>query len=306
MLNLLRRRYLKQIVDLGNVDLLIVSNGGFPGGQWCLAAALENKRTHSQQVHWIHNSYSETAYRLSPFWFSHFLRKTLVGVTLVTPSKAVANSLLELDSNLQFSVVPNYVDKVKGSQRPLMCNGDRVKVLCASAFLPHKGQAYLIEAAQILKMQGVEIELRFRGSGEDRYINELRKLARERGLESDCSFGDFIQDKAALYEDIDIVVLPTIKFEAFGLVLTEAMSLGIPAVGSNVGGIPEVLGSRAEPLIFEPGDSKQLSKIILSLVSDPEQYEFWSDYFLKRFESVYGYDAYIDRLHKVLPELKNP
>lgn len=145
--------------------------------------------------------------------------------------------------------------------------------------MQHKGQADLIEAAQILKKQGVEIELRFRGSGEEQYINDLKKLANEKGLDSVGLFGDFIQDKAALYVDIDLGVLPTRKFAAFGLVLTEAMSLGIPTVGSNVDGIPEVLGSHAEPLIFEPGDSKQLSQIILSLVSDPKQYKFWSDYF---------------------------
>ena len=64
----------------------------------------------------------------------------------------------------------------------------------------------------------------------------------------------------------DAVVLAT-KCETFGLVLPEAMRAGVTVIGSNCGGVPEIIKHEKTGLLFESEDvadlTKQLSKIVL-------------------------------------------
>ena len=59
----------------------------------------------------------------------------------------------------------------------------------------------------------------------------------------------------------DLLVLASQKYEAFGLCLLDAMSMGIPAIGSNIGGIKEVL-SHSPHLLFNANDHIGLAEII--------------------------------------------
>lgn len=64
----------------------------------------------------------------------------------------------------------------------------------------------------------------------------------------------------------DVVVLPSIREEAFGRVLIEAMSTGRPVVGSRIGGIPEVLEDGFDSQLVTPGDPADLARAIDSLL----------------------------------------
>jgi L-malate glycosyltransferase len=59
--------------------------------------------------------------------------------------------------------------------------------------------------------------------------------------------------------------------EQFGLVLAQAMMLGIPCIGSSSGAIPEVIGPGG--LCFAEGDSQELARALTSLLSSPERRE---------------------------------
>ena len=70
------------------------------------------------------------------------------------------------------------------------------------------------------------------------------------------------------YRQADIVVQPSL-YETFGMPLVEAMASGLPVIGSNVGGIPEVVGSGDCGLLTPPGDVKRLQDALEQLVTDP-------------------------------------
>ena len=75
---------------------------------------------------------------------------------------------------------------------------------------------------------------------------------------------------ARLYREAWVSVLPS-RDEAFGLVLAEAMACGTPGVGSNLGGIPEVIDSPAVGRLFD-GDERELARAIVEafeLSEDP-------------------------------------
>jgi len=67
-------------------------------------------------------------------------------------------------------------------------------------------------------------------------------------------------------------VLPSIH-EGLGLVILEAMSVGLPVVATNVGGIPEVVKDGYNGLLFEPRNWKDLAEKITFLLNDDEMRE---------------------------------
>jgi glycosyltransferase involved in cell wall biosynthesis len=73
-----------------------------------------------------------------------------------------------------------------------------------------------------------------------------------------------------LYWDADIFVAPS-TYESFGLVFTEAMSCSLPCVGTNVGGISEVLGEDNARYLVRPGDAYALFEALSRLVVDASE-----------------------------------
>lgn len=74
------------------------------------------------------------------------------------------------------------------------------------------------------------------------------------------------EDVVGLYRAADVVVLPSLWEEPFGLVLLEAMACGRPVVASAAGGIPEILGGRLSRFLVAPGDPAALAQRLASLV----------------------------------------
>ena len=71
------------------------------------------------------------------------------------------------------------------------------------------------------------------------------------------------------YAACDVFVLPS-EYEAFGIVLLEAMACRKPVVASRVGGVPEAVGSGGAGMLVEYGDHKGLARKLTGLLNDPE------------------------------------
>ena len=105
------------------------------------------------------------------------------------------------------------------------------------------------------------------------YVRGLQTLAEELGVAERVLWVGRRSDLPELYAACDVLVLPNEVDESFGRVLAEAMACGTPAVGSRVGGIPEVLAGEFQRFVVAPGDDADLARVLLSLsdwrISDP-------------------------------------
>jgi len=75
-----------------------------------------------------------------------------------------------------------------------------------------------------------------------------------------------VQGLGSLFRDIDVLMVPTLSDEAFGLVAAEAMASQAAVIASNVGGLPEVVGSCGR--LCPPGDARAFAEAAEELCTD--------------------------------------
>jgi glycosyltransferase involved in cell wall biosynthesis len=77
-------------------------------------------------------------------------------------------------------------------------------------------------------------------------------------------------DPAVLYEQVDVVVIPSLWHEPFGRTAIEALAYGIPVIASNRGGIPEVIQDALTGLIVDPDEPGSLARAMRRFSVEPE------------------------------------
>lgn len=131
----------------------------------------------------------------------------------------------------------------------------------AAIDVPYKGQRYVIEALAKRKAEGdTGYEYHLAGGGDRSF---LANLAKSLEVEDQVIFeGSLPHDKMFDWLDgIDLYIQPS-TVEAMPRALIEAMSRGLPAIASKVGGMPELVDNEA---IFEKRDAEAISEKIKAL-----------------------------------------
>jgi glycosyltransferase involved in cell wall biosynthesis len=150
----------------------------------------------------------------------------------------------------------------------------RVVVGVVGRITAQKGQHVVLDAALELARRGLRARVILVGAPgphspeDDSYLSSLKSFVRNSGLENQISWAGYQEDPNPLYRVCDVVVIPSMVSEGLPMVAIEAMQLGIPVIGSNVGGIPEVVRDGVNGYIFPPGNSAALAERIQQLSDD--------------------------------------
>jgi glycosyltransferase involved in cell wall biosynthesis len=96
----------------------------------------------------------------------------------------------------------------------------------------------------------------------------LAAAAREAGVGDRVRFLGWREDVPRILAALSVFVLPSAN-EGMGLVLVEAMAMGVPVVATRVGGIPSVVPDGECGLLVEPGDVAGLAGAVAKLLADP-------------------------------------
>ena len=129
-----------------------------------------------------------------------------------------------------------------------------------------KGADLLVKAFLRLADDFPEARLQFLGHFTD--ADELKELA------APCPRLEFLRarpqpEALGIIGEAAILVLPS-RCEGMGRVLIEAMSAGLPVVGSKVGGIPYLIRDGENGFVFPSGDAEALEQHLRTLLGDPE------------------------------------
>ena len=133
-----------------------------------------------------------------------------------------------------------------------------------------KGQHLLIDAIHAAKQNGHDIKALIVGHEMNvGYRDKLKNQASELGVLQNIVFQDFTSEPQQLMQLCDCVILASGQ-ETFGLVLPEAMRAGVAVIGSNSGGVPEIIHHDTTGLLFKTQDANSLYHQLERLYLDAE------------------------------------
>lgn len=192
----------------------------------------------------------------------------------ISPSKRLKDIILKKGYDLDIRYMKNGLDlESYGSiERDKQPNGQKIKILMLGYISYHKGIYIIIDALERLVRSGhTNVELILVGLIEDRY-RLMESIIRKKLSNYVKVLGKVSEEsKIELFKEADIFVLPSLWYENQPLSIIEAMASGLPIIGSNVGGIPEMIRDGETGFLFMRGDSEDLYLKLDDLISNHEK-----------------------------------
>ena len=139
----------------------------------------------------------------------------------------------------------------------------------------------------------------------ERLEPELKMLAQQLGIGERVDFLGMRCDVERYYNAMDVLVLPSICSEAFGLTVAEALACGRPVVASRVGGIPEILSGPLDELLVPPNDDEALAAALGRLVGDPQRRTEIGKSGREIVKKRFGLPMYLDQFEHLLQGMLN-
>ncbi len=168
---------------------------------------------------------------------------------------------------LEIGYCPDSIEDSRRCRRKLEISPRRI--VCVARLSPEKGLEYLLDALPLVKREFGDVELVLIGGGI--LENDLRAQANQLGISDSVSFLGAQRHEAALAEmaRAEVFVCPSLA-EGLGIVFIEAQAVGVPVIGTNVGGIPDVIKDGETGLLVPPRSSRAIADAVIKIFQNKE------------------------------------
>ncbi|MFT7460543.1 MAG: glycosyltransferase involved in cell wall biosynthesis [Planctomycetota bacterium] len=167
---------------------------------------------------------------------------------------------------------------------------ETIHILALGRLVHKKGFHVLLDAFAKIQLEGsTHCELHIGGTGPEQQalLTQIRAL----GLEDKVSLIGWVDDVASFLKEGDVFVLPSLD-EPFGIVVLEAMAMGLPIVSMDSQGPKEILDEDSAWL-FTTGDSTSLAATLQDACNNQDERKRKGDNALLRFKNKYSKQAVI-------------
>lgn len=221
------------------------------------------------------------------------------GITSVSGYlKETTEKVFNLEKNIE--VIYNFIDTEKFSpsikedlKRLFSPNGEKL-LMHISNFRPVKRVQDVVKIfSNVQKV--VSSKLLLIGDGEER--PSVIKMACEEGMRENVIFLGKQDNVEDLIPIADLLLLPS-QDESFGLVALEAMSSGVPVVGTSVGGLPEVVADGITGFLHPVADIEGMTSSVLKLLNNEDLMDRFSEMSRKRAEELFDNKKIIPQYEK--------
>ena len=179
----------------------------------------------------------------------------------------------------RIEVVPNFIDPEVYDRSKYtsildeQVDGDKRVLMHVSNFRPVKRvrDVVLVFARVVERVPSVLIMV---GDGPDRVVAEAE--ARDLNVADKVFFLGKIEAVAPLLAGADLFLLPS-NSESFGLSALEALACGVPVIGADVGGLPEVVRQGETGVLCAPGDVEAMAEASVAILTDRDRWRAMSD-----------------------------
>lgn len=202
--------------------------------------------------------------------------KWLFGNNIIAVSNAVKSNLMDFFGipSEHIRVIYNGTDLCHASKCEInnvlekyMLNKENRIISAIGRLSEVKGYSFLIQALLAVKNDYPSIKLLIVGDGELK--SELKELVFKLKLDDYVIFCGNQKNVQVFYDISEFTVMSSL-WEGMPGAAIESIMLGTPVIGTNVGGIPEIIENNINGLVVPPKDSIALAKAIIYLLSNPQ------------------------------------
>jgi glycosyltransferase involved in cell wall biosynthesis len=230
-----------------------------------------------RNIHYINTIHGEEVY-LSKRYHTTPILKLLVNKSSKTITNSSATLKASLKAGLQknkFEIIPFGVDTNFFKPIKVEENKELFNILAVGYLIERKGFEYLIKAVKEVSKTHHNIKLTIVGSGplEIQIKNHIKWLELDENIEIISNVSD--QQLLEIYNSSDLFVLPSIvdsqgNTEGLGVVLLEAMACKLPVIGSDIGGIPDIVHDGVNGILVPQKNILEISRAIIEIIENEE------------------------------------
>ena len=238
-------------------------------------------------------------------WLSRHAFTTFAHHVLTTSQKITDHLKLSFQlSDDRISTLPTGIDLERFSlDRPkaeLFADGnpDGLPVIgMVSVLRSWKGHPDFLQAARLLRERGVQARFVIVGKGPQR--SNIEKKISELNLTAEVTLAGHREDVPAVLRALDILAMPSTGHEGIPQVVLQALACKTAVVGSDAGGIPEIIQPEKTGRIFPAGNAAALAFEIDTALRDTDVTRRMSENGRALVRRSHGMDHMLDRLEKI-------
>lgn len=225
------------------------------------------------------------------------LKKQAAFATTVTVSDLSRAQYLEMDWNPKKTVaIPNGIDDSWFVEKPnVRAGGDTLHLGYVGRLAHEKGVDLLLRAVANVERATIDVV----GDGPEE--TELKRRAERLGLGHRARFHGRRTDIADFYRQIDALALPSRTLDPFGMVVAEAMAMGVPCLVSDACGIASCLQAARDVVVVERDNIRALTKGIQQL-QDAEKRALLRMNGAQAARQQFGVSTMVDRYETLFTE----
>ena len=171
-------------------------------------------------------------------------------------------------------------------------------ILFVGRLVEEKGLTWLLKS--LTSVRG-KFKLLIVGEGPPKYVAQLVKVAHRLGLSERVVFAGRVPSPLLLqaYKIAAATVVPSLWEDPFPTVALESLAMATPVIGSNVGGIPDIVSPGRTGWLVPPGNIKRLSDAIEEAITDENQCRKMGIYAREMAEREFSFEKMMSRLIKL-------
>ncbi|MFA5576795.1 MAG: glycosyltransferase [Tissierellaceae bacterium] len=226
--------------------------------------------------------------KLATYFFYNFIAAKVVALSqgvrddLIQNFKIKKKKIILINNPIEINYIKKKSDEIVTDLS--FSKGEKV-ILTVGRLVEQKDHATLLRAFRIVAK---EVDVRLVILGKGKLENQLKTLLKELGIENKVIFLGFKGNPYKYMSMADIFVLSS-RWEGFGHVIVEAMTVGVPVISTDCkSGPKEILGNNEYGILVPVGDYKAIAREVLVLLSDKKRHNYLRK---KAYERVIDFRA---------------
>lgn len=211
----------------------------------------------------------------------------------------------EFKTTKRIDVIYNFVDSDRHGRVPsCITKFDRNRMATLMHISNFRTVKRLRDVIRIFAQVSQNIPSRLLLIGDGPETGAALEEAKALGVLAHVQFLGLVDDVIPLLRAADLLLLPS-QSESFGLVALEALATGVPVIGSNSGGLPEVVEHSKNGFLAPVGDTVEMARQAVMMLSQPDLYTAFCTAARARARNIFDYRIIVPQYEAIYERVMN-